>query len=143
MTLAPKRFVVDSALMAAAARVGKTDTGRDADLLGRLIETFVVGEVRASAAVDVSRPLLHHLRTAAGRQEIDLLVEYDGGRVFGVEITATSAPSAADARHLFWLAEELGDKFAGGVVFHTGPARLQLRHDVVALPICALWGEPA
>lgn len=142
MTLAPKRFVVDTALMAAAARIGRADVMRDADVLGRLIETFVVGELRAALAVDVARPRMYHLRTAGGRQEVDVLIEYDGGRVYGVEIKATSTPSARDARHLFWMADELGDQFAGGVIFHTGPSRLRLRHDVVALPICSLWGAP-
>jgi len=84
---------------------------------------------------------MSHIRTNAGRNEVDLVVEYDGGRVFGIEIKATSVPRPSDARHLFWLAEQLGDRFMGGVVFHTGPAPIEFGRNVLALPICSLWAD--
>jgi len=136
----PKRYMVDAALMAAAARIGRSDILDNADLLGRLIDTFVVSEIRSHLTLEETRPQMFHLRTSGGRQEIDLLIEYDGGRVYGIEIKATSSPTAADARHLSWLANELGERFVGGVVLHTGPAAIQLHERIRALPICALWG---
>lgn len=141
LVLSPKRYVVDAALMASAARVGRADIIDNADLLGRLIDTFVVAELRSYLAVEPARPTLSHIRTGGGRNEVDLVVEFDGGRVFGIEIKATSVPRPRDARHLFWLADELGDRFAGGIVFHTGPHAIDFGRGVVALPICALWGE--
>jgi hypothetical protein len=139
----PKRYVVDPALMAAAARVGRSDVLDDAGLLGRLIDTFVASEIRSHAAVEPSRPQLLHLRTDAGRQEVDLLVEYDGGQMFAVEVKASSVPTLKDGRHLVWLRDQLGDRFAGGVVFHTGPEILELGDRIKAIPICALWGGVA
>ena len=141
LVLSPKRYVVDPALMAAAARIGRSDIVDNADLLGRLIDTFVVAELRSHLAVESVRPTLSHIRTGGGRNEVDLVIEYDGGRVFGIEIKATSVPRPRDARHLFWLAEALGDQFAGGVVFHTGPEMLELGPRVLALPLCSLWGD--
>lgn len=143
LVMSPKRYVVDPGLMAAAARVGRSDILDNADLLGRLIDTFVVAELRARTTVDPARPTLAHVRTGGGRNEVDLVVEYDGGRVFGVEIKATSTPRARDARHLFWLAEAVGSQFVGGVVFHTGPDMFELGQGVLAMPICALWGAAA
>lgn len=143
LALSPKRYVVDPALMAAAARVGRADVVDNADLLGRLIDTFVVAELRAQLAVEAGRPTLSHLRTAGGRHEVDLIIEFDGGRVFAVEIKATSAPRPDDARHLRWLADEIGDRFLGGVVFHTGSESIRFGPDIVALPICSLWGATA
>lgn len=139
----PKRYVVDPALMAAAARVGRSDVLDDAGLLGRLIDTFVASEIRSHVAVEPSRPQLLHLRTDGGRQEIDLLLEYDGGEMFAVEVKASSTPTLKDARHLVWLRDQLGDRFAGGVVFHTGPEILELADRIKAIPICALWGGVA
>jgi len=136
----PKRYVVDSALMAAAARVGRSDVLDDAGLLGRLIDTFVAAEIRCHLVAEVPRPQMFHLRTDGGRHEVDLLIEYDGGDVFGIEIKATATPTVADARHLAWLAHELGDRFLGGVVFHTGPDIIQFDERIRAIPICALWG---
>lgn len=140
LVLSPKRYLVDAALMAAAARIGRSDIVDNADLLGRLIDTFVVAELRSHLTVEPGRPTLSHIRTGGGRNEVDLVVEYDGGRIFGIEIKATSIPRTSDARHLFWLAEQVGDRFAGGVVFHTGPEVLELGPRVLALPICSLWG---
>ena len=139
----PKRYVIDSALMAAAARIGRSDVLDDAGLLGRLIDTFVASEIRSHLAVEPSRPQMFHLRSDGGRQEIDLLLEYDGGQVFAVEVETSSTPTLKDGRHLVWLRDELGDRFAGGVVLHTGPETLELSDRIKAIPICALWGAAA
>ena len=139
----PKRYVVDPAMMAAAARIGRSDVLDDAGLLGRIVDTFVASEIRSHAAVEPSRPQMFHLRTEGGRQEIDLLLEYDGGQVFAIEVKASAIPTLKDGRHLVWLRDELGERFAGGVVFHTGPEMLDLSDRIKAIPICALWGAGA
>lgn len=143
LVLAPKRYVADSGLFAAMARVGRDDILHSADLTGRLLDTFVMSELRAPLAIDEERPTVAHIRTAGGRQEVDLVVEFGAGRVHGIEIKATSRPRVADARHLLWMAEHLGDRFIGGTVFHTGPGIIELAPRIVALPICALWGTAA
>jgi len=139
MVLAPKRYVCDPALMAAAARFGRSDVLNDADLLGRLIDTFATAEIRAHLETEPGSPRLAHLRTPGGRQEIDLIIEYDGGRLIAIEIKATATPTFEDARHLAWLRQLLGDKFVGGTVLHTGPAVIALGDRISAVPICALW----
>lgn len=112
---------------------------KDGDLLGRIIDTFVMTQLRAQLACCASQPRLHYLRQEKGQHEIDVIVEYGGGRVFGLEIKASSAPSGDDARHLAWLREELGDRFIGGAVLHTGPRAFRLGDDIVAAPIARLW----
>jgi hypothetical protein len=57
-----------------------------------------------------------------------------------VEIRASAAPTIADARHLAWLRDVLGERFKAGAVLHTGPYAFGLGERVLALPICALWG---
>jgi uncharacterized protein len=37
--------------------------------------------------------------------------------------------------------DELGDRFIGGVVFHTGPHVFPLGPRITALPISAIWGQ--
>lgn len=141
MVLAPKRYMIDPGLMAAAGRFGRADLFADADILGRTIDTFVTAEIRAHLAVEPGSPTLAHLRTPGGRQKVDLMVEYDGGRVVAIEVKATSAPTRNDARHLAWLRDLLGDRFAAGVVFHTGPETITLGPGIAAVPICGLWGS--
>ena len=112
---------------------------RDADLLGRLLETFVVAQLRAQATVSEHRCTLHHLRQHNGRHEIDVLVELDTGHIIGIEVKATASPSGHDARHLAWLRDEVGDRFLAGVVLHTGPGIIPLGDRLRATPISTLW----
>jgi hypothetical protein len=112
---------------------------RDAGLLGRMLDTFVVTQLRAELPRSESRPRLFHLRQEQGRREIDLMVEYGAGRILAMEIKATSAPTRDDARHLAWLHQQLDDRFVGGVVFHTGPRSFKLEDRIIAAPIRVLW----
>jgi uncharacterized protein len=110
------------------------------DLLGRMIDTFVLAQIRPEVALTSLRPRLYHLRSRDGGHEIDLIAELSGGDVVAVEIKSSSAPTRGDARHLEWLRERLGERFLAGAVLHTGPRPFRLSERVFALPICALWG---
>jgi predicted AAA+ superfamily ATPase len=135
----PKRYMVDPSLALSTLRVGVPGLMKDGDLLGRLIDTFVMAQLRAQLATCESQPRLYHLRQERGQHEIDVVVEYGGGRVFAIEIKAGSAPTRDDARHLMWLRTELGDRFIGGAVLHTGPRPFRLADDIAAVPIARLW----
>jgi len=139
----PKRYLVDPALIGAALRTEVSGVMRDGQLLGRVLDTFVAAQLRPELAIATSRPRLHHLRTEQGRHEVDLLGELAGGSLVGIEVKAGASPTASDARHLAWLRDELGGRFAAGVVLHTGPRVFRLGERIVAAPICALWGEKA
>jgi predicted AAA+ superfamily ATPase len=136
----PKRYLIDSALIAAALRIEVAGVMRDGDLLGRVLDTFVAAQLRPELVVSASRPRLHHLRTEQGRHEVDLLGEMAGGRLVGIEVKAGASPTRDDARHLAWLRDRLGERFAAGVVLHTGPRLYELGERIVAAPICTLWG---
>lgn len=135
----PKRYLVDPSVALSALRVDVPGLMADGHLLGRIIDTFVAAQLRGQLASCETRPRIHHLRQEKGQHEIDLVVEYSGGRVFAIEIKSGNAPTGADARHLIWLRGELGDRFIGGAVLHTGPRAFRLDDDIVAAPIAALW----
>lgn len=136
---APKRYVADPGLVVGALRLDADGVLRDGDVLGRLLDTFVVAQLRAEQAVCQTRPTLHHLRQEQGRHEVDVVAEFDGGRVAGIEVKADSAPGPQSARHLSWLRDAVGDRFVGGVVLHTGPRFYLLGERIVAAPISSLW----
>jgi hypothetical protein len=135
----PKRYVVDAGLAAAVINVDEAVALRDAGLVGRLLDTFVTAQFRAEIPACASRPRMHHLRTEGGRQEIDLIFELSGERIIGVEIKAAAAVNADDARHLNWLRDLLGERFAHGLVLHTGPGLFGLSDRITAAPIGVLW----
>lgn len=135
----PKRYLIDPALMRPLLGIDERAVLRDGDLLGRVIDTFVVSQLRAELAVSDLDPRLHHLRDTNGRREVDLVIELADGRVIGIEIKAEAAPGRDAARHLVWLQEALGNRFAAGVVFHTGPRPIPYSARIIGLPISALW----
>lgn len=135
----PKRYLVDPSLVASVRRLDRAEALRDGDLMGRLVDTFAAAQVRPELAAARSRPRWYHLRDKGGRHEIDLVIEYGGGRVAGLEIKARATPTSHDARHLEWLRDTLGERFVCGVVLHTGPRASRLSERVFAAPISTLW----
>lgn len=138
----PKRYLVDASLQCSILGAGAEAVMRDGDLLGRVLDTFVASQLRAEVDDTTAHPRLHHLRDANGRREIDILAELDNEQVVAIEVKADAAPGRADARHLTWLRDELGDRFALGIVFHTGPRAFSVDDRVMALPISSLWSHP-
>lgn len=137
---APKRYLVDPALLIPLLGVDCRAVLRSGDLLGRLVDTFVVAQLRPEAEVAEVGVSLSHLRDDHGRHEVDLIAEAADGRIVAMEIKASAAPSRHDARHLVWLRERLGDRLVAAIVFHTGPRPFRLDDGVHALPIASLWG---
>ena len=134
-----KRYMVDTGLAAAAAGISAQAVLADGDLVGRYFDAFATAQLRPEIALSYPRPLLHHLRMEAGRREIDLVIEIGASRVVAIEFKAGVAPTLGDAKHLFWLRDELGRDFVAGVVLHSGPGIYELGDRVYAVPLCALW----
>lgn len=136
----PKRYVADPGLIAAALDLDVDGYLRDADLLGRLIDTFAVAQLRAELQSGTHRARLHHLRDQNGEREVDLIIELGFNRIIAIEIKAHSSPTAKAAKHLRWLREQFGERFLAGLVLHTGPHIYPLDERITAAPICTIWG---
>jgi len=137
---ARKRFLSDSGLAAALLDVDAGAVMADGVLLGRMLETFVMAQLRPLLGITKLGVHAYHVRQQDGRREIDVILEAADGRIVGVEIKATASPSAADARHLAWLRDQLGDRFVAGVVLSTVNSIYPLGERLAAVPIAALWG---
>ena len=136
---APKRYLMDPALVTSTLGLDLVAILRDGNLLGRILDTFVMAQIRPELILSERNPRVYHLRTESGRHEIDALIELSGDRVIGLEIKATAAPKREDARHLIWLRDELGERFLTGAVLHSGPSKYVIDDRIFAVPICALW----
>jgi len=136
---APKRYVIDPALVGAALQVDAEGVLRDGDLMGRVLDTYVMSQIRAEVHASDPELRAYHLRLEGGRHEVDLLLEASDGRLVAIEVKADAAPTPDSARHLRWLRDELGDRFVVGMVLHTGPRPYSLGDRLLALPICSLW----
>ena len=131
----PKLVVTDTGL---AARLLGGRLGSDPELAGRLVETFVVGELRAQAEWSQTRPSLFHYRDRDG-VEVDLVLESGDGRVVGVEVKAGATVRAEDLSGLRLLERRLGAEMAAGIVLCTAPEPRHLGGRLWILPISALW----
>jgi uncharacterized protein len=118
-------------------RVGVIDVPRDGTLLGHLFESLVVQSVRVYAQMAEAR--VKHLRTKAGRQEIDLIIERADHRVLGIEVKLTRTVTDGDVKQLLWLREKLGDDLLDAIVVTAGPHAYR-REDGIAVVPASLLG---
>ncbi len=134
-----KRHFADPGLAAAVAGLTVDDVFRSAEFRGRMLDSFITSQLRVEAEAS-GRTRLYHLRTENGDRELDLVAER-GLDLYAFEYKAGRAPTRTDARHLMWFRDRVaGDRFKGGVLFHTGPHRYELDRLIEAVPIAGLWG---
>ena len=138
LTHTPKRLLVDPSLMGPILDLDEAAFFTDANILGRLIETFVVAQIRPELELSSVPPRLYHLRDQRGR-EIDMVAEQSGNRLTAIEVKAKGTVSLDDAKHLLWLRDQVGARFLAGAVLHTGPMPFRLADRILALPISAIW----
>lgn len=140
-TRKPKLHVVDSGLAAHFMGVTANNLGQPTKTTesGHLLETFAVTEILKELPL-VDMPVqAGHFRTSDDH-EVDLIIEADDGRVFGVEVKRGTRFDDKDLAGFRLLSRKLGQRFAGGVLLqprgssvNTGVPR------VVAAPLSALW----
>ncbi|MGY5765042.1 ATP-binding protein [Brachybacterium sp. DNPG3] len=135
--------VADSGL---AARLSRLRAGSLADLtaapvLGAQLEAFVVAQLSAQQGWSDEEFELFHYRDRNGL-EVDVVLEFADGRVFLIEVKASSTLRADHSRGIRTLAERIGDRFLGGAVLGLAEESRQLADRVWGLPVSALWTHP-
>ena len=140
---APKLHVVEPALLPTLLRVDSRSFLLDGHLLGQLLESFAVAQLRPLLDLGPTRVEMTHLRDRGGEHEVDIILENPRGEVVGIEVKAAPRAERRDANHLAWLRDRLGDQFVRGVVFTTGVAAEHLGDKLISLPIAAIWSADA
>lgn len=112
----------------------------DRSLLGKMLESWVVGELRKQLSWSAPRTALYHFRTAAG-SEVDIILEKPDGSVAGVEVKASATVGASDFAALQELREQLDKKFFAGVVLYTGDKLIPFGDKLWLVPLPTLWEE--
>ncbi|WP_329475720.1 ATP-binding protein [Kribbella sp. NBC_01484] len=134
----PKLVLTDTGLASFLIGANQSNVAQIGGPLGQLMETFVANEIKKQLTWSNGRPSLWHFRDRDGA-EVDLVLEHPDGRVVGIEVKATSSPSADDLRGLRFLADRLGDRFHFGVLLHTAPEATRFGPNLAALPASVLW----
>lgn len=147
LNAAPKHQLADPALAARLVGASKStliegkELGppipRDGPFLGALFESLVTLSVRVYA--QAAEGSVGHLRSFAGDQEVDLVVQRQDGRVLAIEVKLGPTPTDKDVRHLKWLKDKIGDEFLDAIVITTGSAAYR-RPDGIGVVPAALLG---
>jgi uncharacterized protein len=142
----PKHQLADPALAAQllgvqastllAGQSSGPDIPRDGTLLGALFESLATLSLRVYAAHNEAK--VKHLRTARGRQEIDLIVERADGCVVAVEVKLTRNVSEGDVTHLRWLEERLAERVLDRIIVTTGPQAYRGEDGIAVVPLALL-----
>lgn len=137
----PEVFITDTGLATHLLGTSEADLRRVGHpALGGLVETFVLTELMKLAAVSEEPVSIWQFRENDNR-EIDFVLEGAGGAVVGIEVKATTSPGSDTARHLRWLRDRLGERFAAGVVLHLGQHASSFGDNIHAIPVSSLWGH--
>lgn len=136
----PKVHFLDSGLLAALRNLSPARLKSDRTAFGALLESFVFGELQKLANWSAGNYELFHFRDKE-RNEVDVVMEDDDGRVVGIEIKAAASVTQQDFRGLRKLAESCGKRFALGLVLYDHDVVVPFGERLVAAPISSLWGR--
>lgn len=135
---APKLHLVDTGLACHLMGADARRLSADRPLLGRLLESFVVGELRKQLSWTDPRTALYHFRTATG-SEADVILERPDGSIAAIEVTASATVAVSDFAALQALRDQLGRQFHAGVVLYLGERIVPFGDKLWLVPVPALW----
>ncbi len=134
----PKLHFLDSGLLAAIVGTTEERIGKDRSVFGPLLETFAFAEVMKQMDWLVETCRLYHYRDK-DQDEVDIIVEGEGGDVVGIEVKATATVTAGDFKGLRKLSAASGKDFKLGVVLYDAEQTVPFGERMFAVPISCLW----
>ncbi|HME97645.1 MAG TPA: ATP-binding protein [Methylomirabilota bacterium] len=137
----PKLHLTDTGLACALLETGASALESNRALLGQLLETFVLQELKRLASWHEDRLSFFHFRDR-DQAEVDIVIERGAQAVAAVEVKAGATVTAGDFGGLRKLREAAGARFAGGVVLYDGDMSAGFGDSLYAVPVRALWDVP-
>lgn len=134
----PKLHLGDTGLACALLGIDADALNADRALLGQLLETFVLQELRRQASWYGEPLSFFHFRDKDS-YEVDIVIERGARAVSGVEVKASATVTHADFSGLRRLKAAAGQRFAGGVVLYDGETTASFGDGLFAVPIRTLW----
>jgi uncharacterized protein len=134
----PKMTLNDTGLLAGLLGINRQRLAAEPLLLGQMLESFVVMELRKQATWSGTPVQMCHFRDHKGA-EVDIVLETPAGGIVGVEVKATATPGPGDLAGLRALRALAGQRFRRGVLLHTGAGATHHSDNLYFLPITSLW----
>lgn len=140
-TQMPKLHFIDTGLASNLLGLRTPEQLVSSQFYGGLLETLVYMECCKQSTWADNDASFYHFRDAQ-KNEVDLVLEQNDGKIIGLEIKASASVSVHDFKGLKALADYAGDKFRYGVLFYTGKDILpftQGENAFYALPVGLLF----
>jgi len=134
----PKLHMGDTGLACALLGVDTAALAADRALLGQLLETFVLQELRRQASWEEQPISFYHFRDKDGL-EVDIVLERGNRALAGIEMKAGATVTGADFKGLQKLKEAASKRFVAGAVVYDGEAVVPFGGGMAAVPISLLW----
>ena len=137
----PKLHMCDTGLACTLLGVDADGLVQNRPLLGQLLETFVLQELRRQASWHNAHLSFYHYRDRKGA-EVDIVIERGALAVAGIEVKAAGTVTKADFRGLSKLEKTVGRRFVCGAVLYDGNTCLRYGDRMWAIPLRMLWENP-
>jgi uncharacterized protein len=133
----PKIYLTDSGLLSHILNINEERLRWDSQLMGQLLENFVMQELHKQATWSDILPEIYYYRSVAGK-EVDFCLENKAGKIVGIEVKAASTVNSKDIKGLLELQDGLKARFLRGIVLYTGTKYIPLGKNLYAVPISSL-----
>ena len=133
----PKLHLGDTGIGCALLGLNPIALTRDRALLGQLLETFVLQELKRQAVCQEIPLSFFHYRDK-DKAEVDIVIERGATAVAGVEVKAAATVTPADFRGLHKLKRATEGRFSAGVVIYDGEITTSFGDGMYAVPIRSL-----
>lgn len=134
----PKIYLCDSGLLLHLLKADKEKLNSDPNLLGKVLENFVVTELLKQCSWSKSNVDMYHYRTATG-SEVDVILEDRSGNIVGIEIKSSKMVIADDFKGLKQFQSENKKSFVNGIVLYNGDEIIPFGKNLFAMPMNSLW----
>lgn len=133
----PKYFAADTGFIANCLGWNEDEAFLNADLSGKLIESWVYHEISVIAECSRSKYSISHYRDK-DKREIDFIVTDDHGDMLGIEVKAGGRVVKDDFKNLIWFSKNLAKKPFTGIVLYSGDDVLPFEEGFYAVPLALL-----
>ncbi|MXW14619.1 MAG: ATP-binding protein [Rhodothermaceae bacterium] len=138
MVKKPKIHISDTGLACTLLRMEPDSLLKNRDMLGQLLESFVLQELRRQASYSGQPYEFYHYRDRDGF-EVDLVIELGAFELAGVEVKASATVAGSDFKGLRKIKTAEDDRFKFGALLYDGEICASFGDGMYAVPIRMLW----
>lgn len=134
----PKLYLVDTGLLSYLLDANMDRLLVESYQAGKILENFVVCEIKKYLSWNQMGPDMYHFRTSGGH-EVDIVLENRRGEIVGIEVKNSERVTPSDLKGLRYLANKTKDKFMRGILLYTGDQVVPFGDDIWAMPVSSIW----